>query len=262
MGFLSKKSILITGISSKKSIAYGIAKVLKTHGANLALSFQNERLREKVQKIAEEIDCSIVIPCDVSRTKEIENLFKILKKSWNTFDGIVHSIAFAPKNQLQGTYLDSITKDAFLKTHEISAYSLSEMIKSSIHMFNKNFSAVTITYLGSEKVVQNYNVMGIAKASLEASVKYLSYSLGKLGFRINAISSGPIKTIAALGIKNFKKMLSSFKKICPLNRLVTIEEIGNTCLFLLSNLSSGINGEIIHVDGGFNKLSPSLIIEE
>ncbi len=249
MGFLNCKRILITGVSSKRSIAYGIAQAMYREGAELAFSYHNNK---HISLLAADFNSNIVIPCDVSDDNNIKSLFSNLSKIWKTFDGFVHSIAFTYSDQLKGDYIDVVSKKGFSIAHEISVYSFLSMAKISKSMLNKNSSLVTLTYLGAERVIPNYNVMGVAKASLEANTKYLANSLGPKGIRVNAISSGPIKTLASSSIKNFKKILNDSKKYTPIRRLITIEDIGNVAAFLCSDLSSGITGEIIHVDGGFN----------
>lgn len=252
MGFLSGKKILITGIASKLSIAYGIAKSMKRAGAELALTYQNSRLRRRVELIAKDLDSNILVECDVSNDSSIIALFENLLKIWNSFDGFVHSIAFAPREELKGDYINVVTKQGFQTSHEISSYSFLSMAKRCRKKLNKGSCLLTISYLGSQRAIPNYNVMGPAKASLEANVRYMANSLGPEGIRVNCISPGPIKTLAASGIRDFRNMMSFFKNTSPLKRLITLEEIGNTAAFLCSNLASGISGEIIHVDGGFN----------
>lgn len=252
MGMLNNKKILITGIANKLSIGYGIASAMHREGAELALTFQNEKLKDRVLNCAKELNIKIVLPCDVSKDENIKNLFIELYKKWEKFDGFIHSIAFAPSNQLSGNYIDAINRDGFNIAHNISSYSFVALAKESKNMLNKNSSLTTISYIGSKIAVPNYNVMGLAKASLEANVKYMASSMGKNSIRVNAISSGPIKTLASYGIKNFREMLKNYKKVIPLRRLITIEEIGNVAAFLSSDFSSGITGQTIYVDGGFN----------
>lgn len=255
MAFLNNKRILVTGIANNRSIAYGIAKILYREGANLAFTYHTEKLQSRVYEISRQFtdhDSVIVFPCDVSDDLSIEKLFIELKKRWNKFDGFVHSVAFAPSDQLRGDYVSNVTRSGFEISHAISSYSFVAMAKACKSMLNDNSSLVTLTYLGSNRVVPNYNVMGIAKASLEANVRYMANSMGIHGIRVNAISSGPIRTLASSGILNFKKMLSHYQQQSPIRRNVTIEEVGNVAAFLCSDLSSGITGEIVHVDGGFN----------
>lgn len=255
MGFLSNKKILITGLASKLSISYGIAKSMFKQKAKLAFSYQNKKLKNRIKAIAQEFNSDIFLECDVSDDKSIKDLFFELKKTWSKFDGFVHSIAYAPKNQFNGSYIKTIDREGFKIAHDISSYSLVALVKYCEKMLNPNSSILTLTYLGSNRVIPNYNVMGLAKASLESNVRYMAYELGKKNIRVNAISSGPIKTLAASAIKNFKKMISYYKAATPIRRIITSEEIGNCAAFLCSDLSSGINGEILHVDGGFNIVS-------
>lgn len=252
MGILKNKHILITGLSNKFSISYGIAKSMYQQGAKLAFSYQNDRLKNKIKKITDQFKSDIILKCDVNSDESIKELFYKLKKKWTKFDGLVHSIAYAPKEQLNGDYVELIDRKSFNITHETSSYSFVGLIKNCKEMLNKNSSIVSLTYLGSNRVVPNYNIMGLAKASLEANIRYTANSLGPYGIRVNGISSGPIKTLASSAIKNFKKMLSYYKLSTPIKRLVTIQDIGNCASFLCSDLSAGITGEILHVDGGFN----------
>lgn len=252
MGILKNKRILITGLANKFSIAYGIAKSMYKQKAKLAFSYQNERLKNKIEKIAKKFESNIILECDVNSDNSIKKLFYNLKKKWPKFDGLVHSIAYAPKDQLNGDYVDLINRKSFNITHEISSYSFIALIKNCKNMLNKKSSIISLTYLGSEKVIPNYNIMGIAKASLEANIRYTANSLGPLDIRVNGISSGPIKTLASSAIKNFKNMLSHYKMLTPIRNTITTEDIGNCAAFLCSDLSNGITGEILHVDGGFH----------
>ncbi|MCR3756501.1 MAG: enoyl-[acyl-carrier-protein] reductase [Candidatus Westeberhardia cardiocondylae] len=252
MGILEKKKFLITGISNNHSIAYGIAKIMHKEGAELAFSYQNERLKSRVEKFAMNFNSNIVFPCNVQDDNAIYMLFSSLYKIWPKYDGFVHSIAYAPKKQLFDDYVNSITKKDFFITHDISSYSFIAMAKACRNMLSSTASLVTLTYLGSKCFIPNYNVMGPAKASLEANVRYMANSMGKQGVRVNAISAGPVYTLASSGVKGFKKMLSYCKTVVPLRRLVTIENIGNVASFLCSDFSSGITGEILHVDCGLN----------
>ncbi len=252
MGFLTGKRILITGVASNRSIAYGIAQAMYREGAELAFTYQNEKLRPRVEGFASEFNSSIVLPCDVSEDASIESLFSELSKVWPTFDGFVHSIGFAPAEQLDGDYVNAVTRDGFKIAHDVSAYSFVAIAKACRSMLNPNSALLTLSYLGAERAIPNYNVMGLAKASLEANVRYMANAMGPEGIRVNAISAGPIRTLAASGIKDFKKMLSHCEAVTPIRRTVTIEDVGNTAAFLCSNLASGISGEVVHVDGGFN----------
>ena len=253
MGFLADKNILITGLLSNRSIAYGVAKACHREGARLAFTYQGERVQDRVVELAKAFDSTLVFPCDVSSDAEIDALFTELAKQWNGLDGLVHSIAFAPREALAGDFLENTTREAFRIAHDISAYSFAALAKAARPMLQgRAGSLITLTYLGSERSLPNYNVMGLAKASLEAAVRYMAQSLGPQGIRVNAISAGPIKTLAAAGIGNFGKILAYNEKNAPLRRNVTTEEVGNTAAFLLSHLASGITAEIIYVDAGFN----------
>ncbi|MDE2132760.1 MAG: SDR family oxidoreductase [Betaproteobacteria bacterium] len=259
MGFLADKQILITGLLSNRSIAWGIAKAMQREGAQIALTYQGEAVRGRVEKLAEELGVSQVLSCDVSSDADIETMFAQLGRSWNGLDGIVHSIAFAPREALSGSYLDAVTRESFRIAHDISSYSFAALAKAGYSMMEGRQAAlVTLSYLGAEKSVTNYNVMGLAKASLEANVRYMAHSLGPRGIRVNGISAGPIKTLAAAGIGDFGKILNYVEATSPMRRNVTIEEVGNVAAFLCSNLSSGITGEIVHVDSGFSSTIPGM----
>lgn len=255
MGLLTGKRALIAGLASNRSIAYGIADAFQREGATLALTYQNERLGERVKKMASAWDGSLVLPCDVSDDTQIEQLASELKAHWDGIDIVVHSIAFAPGDQLEGDYLEVVNREGFGIAHDISSYSFVALAKGLLPMLNENASLLTMTYLGAEKVVPNYNVMGIAKASLEANIRYMASSLGPKGMRVNGISAGPIRTLAASGIKSFKKMLDYNEKVAPLRKNVTITEVGNAAAFLSSDYASGITGEILHVDAGFHSVA-------
>ncbi|GFN46902.1 enoyl-ACP reductase FabI [Candidatus Regiella insecticola] len=261
MSFLKGKRILIAGLASKLSIAYGIAQKMHEQGAELAFTYQNDKLKQRVTDFAKKFNSTLIFPCDVAKDEEIKELFKKLKEIWlpkeeanktNCFDGFVHSIAYAPKEQLDGDYVDAVTREGFNIAHDISAYSFVAMAKACRAMLNPNSALLTLSYLGAERTITNYNVMGLAKASLEANVRYMADSLGPDAIRVNAISAGPIRTLAASGIKDFKKMLAHCEKCTPLRRTVTIEDVGNAAAFLCSDLAGGITGEILHVDAGFN----------
>jgi enoyl-[acyl-carrier protein] reductase I len=253
MGFLQNKKILIAGIASKKSIAYGCAVQMQKQGATLAFTYPNERLKDRIEKMANDMGVEIVLPCDVSNDENIKNLFTSLAKKWGNLDGLVHSIAFADKNELNGNFVDVTSKKGFAVAHDISSYSLTAMVREAMPYFTPhNASVVTMTYLGATRAIPHYNVMGVAKASLEANMRYLAYSLGEKGIRVNAISAGPVRTLAAAGISDFHLLLDHVEKNAPLRRNITIEEVGNGASFLLSDLSSGITGEIMFIDSGFN----------
>jgi len=251
MGFLDGKKVLIAGLINKWSIAYGIAEAMKREGAELAFTYLNDKLKDKVVELAKEFGSDITIKCDVSSDEEIANVFTELKKHWDGLDVIVHSLAFAAADHLEGDYLSSVTREGFKIAHDISSYSLAALAKAGLSMMeDRNGAILALTYQASTRVVPNYNVMGVAKASLEANVRYIASSLGEKGIRVNAISAGPIKTVSASAIKKFRKLLAYNERICPLHRNVTIEEVGNTAAFLCSDLASGITGEIVHVDSG------------
>ncbi|MCF7520593.1 enoyl-ACP reductase FabI [Neisseria sp. ZJ106] len=253
MGFLQGKKILITGMISERSIAYGIAKACRDQGAELAFTYVVDKLEERVRKMAAELGSELVFRCDVASDEEINQVFADLGKHWDGLDGLVHAIAFAPKEALSGDFLDSISREAFNTAHDISAYSLPALVKAARPMMSGRQSAVVaLSYLGAVRAVPNYNVMGLAKASLEAAVRFTASAVGKEGIRCNGISAGPIKTLAAAGIADFSKLLNHVAAQNPLRRNVTIEEVGNAAAFLLSDLSSGITGEITYVDGGYS----------
>lgn len=253
MGFMQDKRALIVGVASNRSIAYGIAEAMRREGAEIALTYQNDKLKERVEKLAEELGAKIVLPCDVASDEQIDALFDELGKHWDGLDSIVHSVAFAPREALEGSYLDSVTRENFRIAHDISSYSFAALAKAGRKlMAGRKGSLLTLSYLGAERVIPNYNVMGVAKASLEANVRYLAASLGPEGIRVNAVSAGAIRTLAASGIANFREMLAKGEQAAPLRKNVTIEEVGNAAAFLCSDLASGITGEILYVDAGYN----------
>lgn len=255
MGFLHGKRALITGILSQRSIAWGIANAMHREGAQLAFTYVDEKLKARVDEAATTFGSNIVLPCDVTRDDDIAALFENLGKHWDGFDILVHSIGFAPREALQGDFLDGLTRENFAMAHDISSYSLAALAKAARPLMKDRVGAIlTLTYLGAERALANYNVMGLAKASLEANVRYLAYNLGPEGTRVNAISAGPIKTLAASGIANFRKMLEHVEQNAPLRRSVTINEVGNVAAFLCSDLASGITGEVTYVDAGYNTL--------
>jgi enoyl-[acyl-carrier protein] reductase I len=256
MGFLADRKILITGVLSNRSIAYGVARACKREGAALAFTYVNEDLKERVTKLASEFGSCPVIPCDVAHDGQIDALFDTLKREWGSLDGLLHSIAFAPREALAGDFLNAITREAFGIAHDISSYSLAALAKGARPLMQgRPGSIVTLTYLGAVRSVPNYNVMGLAKASLEANVRYLASCLGSEGIRANGISAGPIKTLAAAGIGNFSKLLSRFEARAPIHRGITIDEVGNVAAFLFSDLASAITGEIVYVDGGYSTVA-------
>ncbi len=253
MGFLQDKRILITGVASNRSIAWGIAKAMHREGAQLAFTYQTEKLKGRVEKFAEECNSNIALPLDVTSDEEIENVFTELGRQWDGLDGIVHAIAYAPREELEGTYVEAVTREGFAIAHDISAYSFAALAKAGRGMMEgRNGSLVTLSYLGAVRTIPNYNVMGVAKASLEANVRYLADSMGPDGTRVNAISAGPIRTLAAAGISGFKSMLDEAEKTVPLRRNVTIDEVGNAAAFLCSDLASGITGDVLYVDSGYH----------
>tara|TARA_B100001057_G_scaffold501264_1_gene622849 strand:- start:7247 stop:8035 length:789 start_codon:yes stop_codon:yes gene_type:complete len=253
MKILKDKKILIIGVANKHSIAAGIAESMAEHGAEIALTYQNERLKPNVEKLGEEWGVNILLPCDVSSDEEIKNMYEKLSDKWDGLDGLIHAVGFAPREELDGNFIDVTTREGFQIAHDISSYSFIGLAKEAQKLMKgRNGSLLSLSYLGSQMTLPNYNVMGLAKASLEASVRYLAVSLGKEGHRVNAISAGPIKTLAASGVKNFRKMLSYNASRTPIGRNITIREVGDTASFLTSDMASGISGEIVYVDGGFN----------
>ena len=253
MGFLADRRVLITGMLSNRSIAYGIAKAMKREGASLAFTYQGDGVKDRVLSLAAELGSDLIFPCDVTSDAQIDQLYAEIGKRWDGLDGLVHSIAFAPREALTGDFLDGLTREAFRTAHDISSYSFSALAKGARSLMQgRNAALLTLSYLGAERSMPNYNVMGLAKASLEANVRYLAYSLGPQGIRVNGISAGPIKTLAAAGIGGFGKILAYNEKTAPLRRNVTTEEVGNAAAFLCSGLASGITGEILYVDAGFN----------
>tara|TARA_B100001287_G_scaffold53788_1_gene42444 strand:- start:8230 stop:9021 length:792 start_codon:yes stop_codon:yes gene_type:complete len=249
---LKDKKFLITGLANKYSIAAGIAAAMSREGAQLAFTYQNERLLKNLEPLAKEYGSEILIECDVSSDESIKNTFKNLNEFWPKFDGLVHSIGYAPADQLEGNFVDVTTREGFRIAHDISSYSFTALAKAAMPSLNEGSALLTLTYLGAVQTMPNYNVMGLAKASLEANTRFLAASMGANNIRVNAISAGPIKTLAASGVKNFRKMLSQHSNKSPLGRTVTAEEVGNTAAFLCSDFASGITGEITYVDAGFN----------
>src|SRR5438552_11869015 len=253
MGFLASKRVLITGLLSNRSIAYGVAKAARREGAELAFTYQNERFKDRVTEMAAEFGSTLVFPCDVASDAEIAALFSELGRRWTALDGLVHAIAFAPREAIAGDFLDGLSREAFRIAHDVSSYSFAALAKAALPLMQGRSGAlVTLTYLGADRIVPGYNTMGLAKASLEASVRYLAGNLGAQGIRVNGISAGPIKTLAASGIKGFGKILDVVAQNAPLRRNVTIDDVGNVAAFLLSDLASGVTAEITYVDGGFS----------
>jgi len=259
MGFLEGKRILVTGVLSNRSIAYGIARACHRQGAELAFTYVGDRFKERVEEFAAEFGSRIVLPCDVAEDSQIDAAFATLAGQWDGLDGLVHSIGFAPREAIAGDFLDGMSREGFRIAHDISAYSFPAMAKAALPLMKDRKGALlTLTYLGAERVVSNYNTMGLAKASLEASVRYLATSLGPQGIRANGISAGPIKTLAASGIKDFSSILKFVEANAPLRRNVTIDDVGNVAAFLLSDLAAGVTGEITHVDAGFSTVVPGM----
>ena len=252
MGLLEGKRALITGVASNRSIAWGIARAMHREGAELALTYQNDKLKPRVESLARECGCEIVLPCDVGDDEQIEDLFKQLARHWQRLDVLVHSLAFAPREALEGNFVENTSRAGFNAAHEISSYSLTALASHARGAMGAGGAILTLSYLGAERSVPNYNVMGLAKASLEANVRYLAAALGPEGVRVNAVSAGPIRTLAASGIGGFRKMLDRVADNAPLRRNVTIEDVGNAGAFLCSELAAGITGEVVHVDAGFS----------
>lgn len=257
MGFLTGKKLLITGVLSNRSIAYGIAKACHAQGAELAFSYVGERFKDRITEFAADFGSNLVFDCDVSDDAQINQLFQDLSAHWPTFDGFVHSIGYAPREAIAGDFLDGLSREGFKVAHDISAYSFPAMAKAALPYLNDNAAVLTLTYLGAVRHVPNYNTMGLAKASLEASVRYLAESLGSKGrgLRANAVSAGPIKTLAASGIKGFGKILNVVADTAPIRRNVTIDDVGNVAAFLMSDLAAGVTAEITYVDGGFSQVA-------
>lgn len=259
MGFLANKKILITGLLSNRSIAYGIAKAARREGAQLAFTYQAEGVRERVEKLAPDFDSDIILPCDVASDESIAETFAALGKRWDGLDGLVHSIGFAPREAIAGDFLQGVTRENFRIAHDISSYSFAALARAALPMMEgRNGALLTLSYLGAVRSVPNYNTMGLAKASLEACVRYLATSLGPRGLRVNGISAGPIKTLAAAGIGGFGKILNHVEKHAPLRRNVTTEEVGNVAAFLLSDLASAVTAEITYVDCGFSTVAAGM----
>lgn len=259
MGFMAGKRALIVGLASNRSIAWGIAQAFRREGAELALTYQNEKLRPRVEKMAAELGSSLVYPLDVAVDEQIDELVTSIGKDWGSLDVLVHSVGFAPRDQLAGTYVESVTREGFQIAHDISSYSLAALAKAMLPLMeNRNSAILTLSYLGAVRAVPHYNVMGLAKASLEANVRFLAADLGPRGIRVNGISAGAIKTLAAAGIAGFRKMLTHMEQVSPIRRNVTADDVGNAAAFLCSDLAAGIAGEILYVDGGYNTIGMHL----
>jgi enoyl-[acyl-carrier protein] reductase I len=259
MGFLAGKRLLITGVLSNRSIAYGIARACHAQGAELAFSYVGERFRGRIVDFAREFGSELIFDCDVGDDAQIAAMFDGLGQAWPEFDGVVHAIGFAPREAIAGEFLDGLSREAFRIAHDISAYSFPALAKAALPRLRTNAALLTLSYLGAERVVQHYNTMGLAKASLEASVRYLAANLGPQGIRVNGISAGPIKTLAASGIKDFSRILDMVARNSPLRRNITIDDVGNVAAFLLSDLAAGVTGEITYVDGGFSRVVSGLV---
>jgi enoyl-[acyl-carrier protein] reductase I len=258
MGFLAGKRALIVGVASERSIAWGIARAMAREGAALAFTYQTERLGERVREMAGQTGSSICLPLDVASDDEIRRMYESLAGSWPSVDAIVHSVAFAPRDQLAGSYLNSVTREGFQIAHDISSYSFVALAKHGRQLLSSSSALLTLTYLGAVRAIPNYNVMGPAKASLEANVRFMAAELGAAGVRVNGISAGPIKTLAAAGISGFRSMLQHVAAATPIRRNVSIEDVGNAAAFLCSDLAAGITGEILYVDGGYSRVGMSL----
>lgn len=255
MGFLTGKKALIIGVASKRSIAWGIAQSMHREGAELAFTYQNDRLKDRVVEYAAELGAKIVLPCDVEHDSEIESTMAALGDAWGKFDILIHAVGFAPRDQLEGDYLDNVTREGFRIAHDISSYSFAALGKAARPLLNENAALLTLSYLGAIRSMPNYNVMGLAKASLEANTRFMAHSLGPQGVRVNAISAGPIRTLAASGIGDFKKLLNYVSDTAPLKRNVTTEQVGDTAAFLCSDMAAGITGQIVYVDNGFSNVA-------
>ncbi len=255
MGFLKGKRALIVGVASNRSIAWGIAEAMHAQGAELAFTYQTDKLRSRVETIAEQCGSKIVLPCDVASDEQIDQLFDSLSQHWDGYDILVHSVGFAPRDQLAGDYLDVVNREGFQIAHDISSYSFAALAKAGRSLMEgRNGALLTLTFLGSLRATPSYNVMGLAKASLEANVRYMAQSMGPHGHRVNAISAGAVKTLAAAGISQFRRMLEHVENTAPMRRTITAREVGNVAAFLCSDLASGVTGEITHVDAGYNIL--------
>lgn len=252
MGLLDGKRALITGVASKRSIAWGVAEAMHAQGADLALTYQNDRLESRVRDLAGRLDSDFLMPLDVTDDEQIAGVARGIDERWGGVDIVVHAIAHAPRDHLDGDYLENLTREGFAQSHDVSSYSFAALGKALRPLLAEGGAMITLTYLGAERAMPNYNVMGVAKASLEANVRYMAFALGPDGIRVNAVSAGPIRTLAASGIGDFRKLLEQAEKTAPLRRNVTIEEVGNTAAFLCSDLASGITGEIVYVDAGAN----------
>ncbi len=258
MGFLEGKRAVIVGLASNRSIAWGIAQALRAQGAELAFNYQTEKLKGRVEKMAAELDSDIALPLDVTEDDQIQDFFGRLSKHWDGFDILIHSVAYAPAEQLQGGYIEAINREGFRIAHDVSSYSFTALAKASRPMIQNGGALLTLSYLGAVRSLPSYNVMGVAKASLEANVRFMAFDLGADGIRVNAISAGPIRTLAASGIKGMRQMLTHVSEAAPLKRNVTIEDVGNAASFLVSDLAAGVTGEVLYVDAGYNTVGMHL----
>jgi len=258
MGFLSGKRAFIVGVATDRSIAWGIAQAMHAQGAELAFSYQNERLKERVEPLAQSLGSTLTVPLDVAEDEQVANAYERLRREWGALDIVVHAVAYAPREAITGGFVDNTSREAFRIAHDVSSYSFTALARGARALMQGRAGALlTLTYLGAARSIPSYNVMGLAKASLEANVRFLAADLGPSGIRVNAISAGPIKTLAAAGVAGFRKMLSRVAEVAPLRRNVTLEDVGNAAAFLCSNLAAGITGEILYVDGGFNTVGMS-----
>ena len=253
MGFLAGKKLLITGVLSNRSIAYGIAKACHEQGAELAFSYVGDRFKDRITEFAADFNSTLIFDCDVGDDAQIDKLFADLSAHWPQFDGFAHSIGFAPREAIAGNFLEGLSREGFKIAHDISAYSFPAMAKAALPFLSPKAALLTLTYLGAERIIPNYNTMGLAKASLESSVRYLAEAVGAKGIRVNGISAGPIKTLAASGIKDFGRLMGVVANASPIRRNVTTEDVGNVAAFLMSDLAAGVTAEITYVDGGFSK---------
>lgn len=258
MGFLAGKRAVIVGLASTRSIAWGIAQALRAQGAELAFNYQTEKLKGRVEKMAADLDSDIALPLDVTEDDQIQDFFGKLSKHWDGFDILIHSVAYAPAEQLGGGYIESINREGFRIAHDVSSYSFAALAKTSRPMIQDGGALLTLSYLGAVRSLPSYNVMGLAKASLEANVRFMAFDLGADGIRVNAISAGPIRTLAASGIKGMRQMLTHVSEAAPLKRNVTIEDVGNAASFLVSDLAAGVTGEVLYVDAGYNTVGMHL----
>jgi enoyl-[acyl-carrier protein] reductase I len=262
MGFLAGKRALIVGVATERSIAWGIAQAMHREGAELAFTYLNDKLKERVAPLAESVGSKLLLPLDVNQDDQIAAAFDALKREWGTLDILVHAVAYAPREAIAGSFIENTTREAFRIAHDTSSYSLTALTRAAMPLMEgRDGSIVTLSYLGAVRSIPNYNVMGVAKASLEANVRFLAADAGPKGIRVNGISAGPIKTLSAAGIAGFRKMLGQVAEVAPLRRNVTLENVGNAAAFLCSDLAAGITGEILYVDAGFSTVGMSFAHE-